>query len=341
MRLTMAKPSPVPRFLVEKYGKKSFSLSSRVTPWPESATVISTASRVATKAVEISISRTTEACDASAALSTRLATARLIASLSARIFGRSAASDLWTSIPSSRPLNIESAFSMTSLMSAGCGLATGKRARVENSSTSRRTVSTAPAIRLPPRCLLLGFQEVGEIFEHDDITGALAVMPEGGDGHGDVQRCPRQLHLHLAGGHAHAIGAPEQRFEIFQNLGGEHIGQRRAPENLRPTVTSGVGMKHAQQGLIDVGHEPPGIQREHAGRNTLEDGFHLTAALVELRIGRAQVAAGSLNLPPAAFQILRHAVEGAHQVANFVGGADGHAIVEASARDLLCGFRQR
>ena len=41
---------------------------------------------------------------------------------------------------------IESVLSITSLMSAGPGLATGKRARVANSSTRRRTVSTAPAI---------------------------------------------------------------------------------------------------------------------------------------------------------------------------------------------------
>src|SRR5581483_6930852 len=34
MRLTIAKPSPVPRFLVEKYGRKSFSFISRVTPCP-------------------------------------------------------------------------------------------------------------------------------------------------------------------------------------------------------------------------------------------------------------------------------------------------------------------
>src|ERR1700733_8046399 len=126
MRLTMANPRPVPRFLVEKYGRKSFSLSSRVTPCPVSATEISTASRLATNAVEISISRTRESCRASAALSTRLATARLMDSASARTRGRSGVRDLCRLIPSRRPLNIESAFSITSLISAGWGFGGGK-----------------------------------------------------------------------------------------------------------------------------------------------------------------------------------------------------------------------
>src|SRR5260370_42698943 len=45
MRLTMASPNPVPRSLVEKYGKKSFSRKSLVTPCPVSLTLISTMSR--------------------------------------------------------------------------------------------------------------------------------------------------------------------------------------------------------------------------------------------------------------------------------------------------------
>ena len=44
IRLTIARPSPVPRPLVEKYGKNSFSLSSREMPQPVSATISSTES---------------------------------------------------------------------------------------------------------------------------------------------------------------------------------------------------------------------------------------------------------------------------------------------------------
>src|SRR5229473_337957 len=41
MRLAMARPSPVPRSFVEKWGRKSLSLSSGEIPWPLSPTIIS------------------------------------------------------------------------------------------------------------------------------------------------------------------------------------------------------------------------------------------------------------------------------------------------------------
>ena len=89
--LTMARPSPVPRCLVEKYGRNNRSFTSRETPCPVSETTSSTASRLATSAVEIVISFNIESCMASAALSIRLATARLIASGSAITAGKSCA----------------------------------------------------------------------------------------------------------------------------------------------------------------------------------------------------------------------------------------------------------
>ena len=90
------------------------------------------------------MSRTSAPCMASAALSTRLARARLMASASAITLGRSGARKVCTWIPSSRPLNMASVFSTMELTFAGAGCAVGKRARVENSSTSVRRVSTAP-----------------------------------------------------------------------------------------------------------------------------------------------------------------------------------------------------
>ena len=83
---------------------------------------------------------------ASAALSTRLAKARLMASESAMTFGRSGARSFCTVMPSRRPSNMFSALSTMELMLAGLGCEAGKRARVENSSTSVRTVSTEEAM---------------------------------------------------------------------------------------------------------------------------------------------------------------------------------------------------
>ena len=119
-----------------------------------------------------------------------------------------------------------------------------------------------PARDFPPCRLLLRLQQVREIFEHDDVSGAFALMAQRGDGDGDVQRDAGQLHFHLAGGHAHAVGAAKQGLEIFQHFGGENIGQGCSAKNLRRAVVSALGMKHAEQRLIDVGH----AARRHRAR---------------------------------------------------------------------------
>ena len=76
MWLTMARPRPVPRPLVEKYGRNSFSLSPAEMPQPVSATSSSTVS-AAVERVATSRRLTSESRMASAALSTRLTTTRL------------------------------------------------------------------------------------------------------------------------------------------------------------------------------------------------------------------------------------------------------------------------
>ncbi len=72
------------------------------------------------------------------------------------------------------------------------------------------------------------------------------------------------------------------------------------------------------------------IERKHAGGNALQNGFNVPAALFQRDVGGAQFAAGSFNLMAAGFQLFRHAVERPHQIADFVGGADFHAVVQAS-----------
>ena len=69
IRLTMASPNPVPRCLVEKNGRNSFSLSSTGIPGPLSATMISMSSRSESRSVLTQISLAGERSRASAALS--------------------------------------------------------------------------------------------------------------------------------------------------------------------------------------------------------------------------------------------------------------------------------
>ena len=90
-------------------------------------------------------------------------------------------------------------------------------------------------------------------------------------------------------------------------------------------------MKHAEQRLVGMSHAAGGIERQDAGGNAFQNGFRLSTALFELGISSAQVPAGGLDLPAAAFEFFGHSVERAHQVANLISSADIHAVVEASA----------
>src|SRR5207302_4348122 len=90
-----------------------------------------------------------------------------------------------------------------------------------------------------------------------------------------------------------------------------------------------------------MGYAPACIQRKNTGGGAFENRFHLAPALIEFRIRRAQVAGGRFQLAAAGFELLRHAVEGAHQVADLIRGADVDAVVEASAGNFLGCLRQR
>src|SRR5208283_2162253 len=88
MRAAMARPSPVPRSLVEKCGKKSLSLSCGEMPWPVSETAISMVSDSGRKCVATVISRQGASSRASAALSIRLTMTLRRSGRSARTAGR-------------------------------------------------------------------------------------------------------------------------------------------------------------------------------------------------------------------------------------------------------------
>ncbi len=100
----------------------------------------------------------------------------------------------------------------------------------------------------------------------------------------------------------------------------------------------GFGVKHAEQSLVGVGDAARGVEREHSGGNALENGFHLAATAVEFGVGLGGVAAGGFDLAATGFELFRHAIEGADEIADFVGAADFDAVVETSAGNFLRGF---
>ena len=90
--------------------------------------------------------------------------------------------------------------------------------------------------------------------------------------------------------------------------------------------------------LIDVRDPLLRVQRKHAGWNTFQNGFDVPAALFQGGVGDAEFAAGGVDLLAAGFQFLRHAVEGLHQVADFIGRVHFHAVVQATSGNFLGGF---
>ena len=71
---------------------------------------------------------------------------------------------------------------------------------------------------LTPGGLLLCAQQIGEIFEDQNISEARGGIVEGGDGDGHVELGVGQRDFHVGGGEAHAIGAAQERFEIVEHV---------------------------------------------------------------------------------------------------------------------------
>src|SRR5579863_7058645 len=147
MRLAMARPSPVPRSLVEKCGRNSRSLSSGEIPCPLSPISITTASSSLSARVEMASCRIDEPSIASAALSIRFTSTRRRSSRSALTGGSEAARFVRTVTPSRRPWKNSRALETMEFRSAGARRAAGNRANCENSSTSDSRVCTSRTIR--------------------------------------------------------------------------------------------------------------------------------------------------------------------------------------------------
>src|SRR5260370_27030884 len=147
MRAAMARPSPGPRSLVEKCGRKSLSLSSGEITMPVSEKQITTVSASDRDLVETRISRKAEFSSASAAVSIRFTTTLRSSPTSARTGGRFSARVVLSVMPSSRPENTSTAWWTMALALVGTSLTVGKRTNCQNSLTSAARVETSCSIK--------------------------------------------------------------------------------------------------------------------------------------------------------------------------------------------------
>jgi hypothetical protein len=70
-------------------------------------------------------------------------------------------------------------------------------------------------------------------------------VPQGRDSDGNVQSASRELNFHLAGGHAHAVAAAEDGFEILEDLCRKELAEGSSDQNFRGAIVSPVGVEHS------------------------------------------------------------------------------------------------
>ncbi len=291
----------------------------RLTPGPESATTSSTVS-AAPCCVAIYSSFTSESCMASAALSIRLTTTRWNCSRSRLTGGRASSKPVRIEIPSSRPWKTAMASRTTWFRSERTGCAAGKRANCENSSTNVFTDSTdfamvaahslttrAPwpggsstpvelardalggkrdgrqrvldLVRDAPRHLMPGrgflrAQQLAGIFQNHHEAGGQLLFQRGNRDR-QVQIALFRAQLQLPRGGAGTARALHQVLDLGRIFAREQIFQ--------PGGAGGLfGRKDLRKRPIDALDRSIGGDRDHAGRNALQDRFGKAAPAVQL-----------------------------------------------------------
>ncbi len=192
-----------------------------------------------------------------------------------------------------------------------------------------------------PGCLFLRSQQVRQVFEHQHVSQSLGGVTQRRHGYGDIQLSSGQREFHVGCRDAHTIGAAEQRFQVREHVGGDHVSQGEVHKRRRTDVLAPLQIKHPGESGVRKRHVARRVNRNHARWNTFEDRFDVPASAFQRRVRIAHIAAGGFNLVPAGFELFRHAVERLHQFGQFVSGADIDAIVQLPFGDGLGTRRQR
>ena len=153
-------------------------------------------------------------------------------------------------------------------------------------------------------------QHFGQVVEHEDEAGVGAARTERTDGDGKVQDAAGDDGFDFARDDAHAQGAAHQELHGARGFGAEQVFERLDVAS-RTAEHAGDGGIFAQDGAV-------GVQRDYAGGNVFENGFHQLAAALEFLHGLLEVARELIDLRALVAQLRGHGVEGANQDAEFV-----------------------
>ena len=194
---------------------------------------------------------------------------------------------------------------------------------------------------LAPGRLFLRSQQVRQVFEYQHVPQSLGGVTQRRHGYGDIQLSSGQRKLYVGRRDAHTIGTPEQRLQVREHVGRHHLPQREVHQRRRAYVLAPLQVEHSGESGIRQCHTARRVNRNHSGRNTLQDRFDVPASSFQRLVRVAHIATGGLDLVSAGFELFRHAVERLHQFCQFISGADIDAVVQLPFGDGLCTSRQR
>jgi hypothetical protein len=173
---------------------------------------------------------------------------------------------------------------------------------------------------LLPRGGFLSAQHFGQIVEHEDEAGVGAARAERADGDGKVKDAAGDDRFDFTRDDAHAEAAAHEELNGAGGFGAEEI--------FEGFDVACAAAKHARDGRVFAEDVAFGIERNNAGRDVFENGFHQLAAALEFLHSLLKVAGELVDLSARVAELRGHRVERADENAEFVLRLLGNLIVE-------------
>ena len=192
--------------------------------------------------------------------------------------------------------------------------------------------------------LLLRAEELGGVFEHEDVAEVLAVREwpvphafEQGDGGGELKRGRRwRLHLHLGGGGAHAVGAAEEAVEGFDDLGGKDVVEARPTKWRWPpgsSISEKARLARTMRRSAESVTTPLGMVSMMVS-SSVRRAWRAALSSESCAVECSAVACG-------AFEVGGHGVEAGDEFAELFGGGLADAVGVVAGGDGFHGVGER
>ncbi len=177
----------------------------------------------------------------------------------------------------------------------------------------------------------LGAEKFSEVVENDDEAGIGAARAEGTDSDGSANQAAGNGDFDFARGNAHAEGTAHQRVDDAAGFFADQVF-----EGARGL---GAVAEDGHDGGVATGDFAVGVERNDAGGNVFEDGFHELAAALAVFEGLLEIAGEFVDLALAFAELGGHGVEGFHEGAEFVFTVrGGDAVSKVATGDFFGGF---